>query len=269
MSNQHTAFVGSVPENYDKYMSPIFFDPYAADMVNRLPTPEPKSVLELACGTGILTRKLRDHLPANTRLIATDLNQSMIDFARRKFRADEAIEWQAADATKLPFADEMFDLVVCQFGMMFLPDKLAGMRKAYRVLVPGGTFLFSVWDAMEQNEISLIVHEIIKQFFPANPPLFYETPFGFHNEKIIEEMLKQAGFKEIEFSVVQLPGRSPSATAAATGLIEGTPLSGQLMERDAAAVPEIVKAVAAKISARYGEGAIECQNQALVWRAVR
>src|SRR5262249_17433162 len=224
---------------------------------------------ELACGTGILTRKLRDHLPASVNLMATDLNQTMIDFARRKFRPDEAIEWQAADATNLPFTDASFDLVVCQFGLMFLPDKLAGMREAYRVLVPSGTFLFNVWDALEQNEISLIVQETMKRLFATNPPLFYETPFGFHDEKIIETMLKQTGFKEIELAVVQLTGRSPSATAAATGLVEGTPLIGQLKERDAASIPEIVKAVASAISTRYGEGMIECQNQALVCRAVR
>src|SRR5688572_9706388 len=140
MSQGHTAFVGSIPENYDRYLGPIFFDNYASDLVARLPKSGLMSVLEVACGTGIVTRKLRDSLPVNARLVATDLNQAMIDWARAKFRQDEAVEWRQADATNLPFQNESFDLVVCQFGLMFFPNKKVGIEEAYRVLVPGGTY---------------------------------------------------------------------------------------------------------------------------------
>lgn len=269
MSQGHTAFVGSIPENYDKYLGPVFFDMYAADLVARLPDSDLRSVLEVACGTGIVTRKLRDSLPANARLIATDLNQAMIDWARNKFRQDEAVEWRQADATSLPFQDESFDLVVCQFGLMFFPNKKAGIEEAHRVLVPGGTYLFNVWDAMEHNEIALIAHNTIKQFFDVDPPLFYETPFGFHAAGVIEAMLTEVGFKEIESAVINQTGSSPSAMDAAVGLIEGNPVAGQIVARNPSYLPEVIDAVAAKIVSRYGEGPIEFKTQALVWRAVR
>lgn len=269
MSHGHTAFVGSIPENYDKYLGPIFFDNYASDLVARLPDSGLTAVLEVACGTGIVTRRLRDSLPLNVRLVATDLNQAMIDWARGKFRQDEAVEWRQADATNLPFQNESFDLVVCQFGLMFFSDKKAGIEEACRVLVPGGTYLFNVWDAIEHNEIALIAHNTIKRFFDVDPPRFYEIPFGFHDADVIEGMLTEAGFKEVESAVINQTGTSPRAIDAAVGLIEGNPVAGQIVERNPSYLPKVIDAVASAIVSRYGEGPLEFKSQALVWRAVR
>src|SRR6266404_1828564 len=141
MDNKNAQFAGSIPAAYDRYLGPILFRPYAEDLAARLNMDAKGAVLELACGTGILTRVLRDHLPASTRLVATDLNEAMIRNAVEKFRPGEAVEWQEADASDLPFDDESFDAVVCQFGIMFLPDKTLGAREARRVLKPGGVFL--------------------------------------------------------------------------------------------------------------------------------
>src|SRR6185436_8265689 len=123
ISTNTTAFVGSIPENYDRYLGPVLFEPYAADLVDRLALAERADVLELACGTGIVTRRLRDHLGPGARLVATDLNQAMIEYAQTKFASEDSTEWKQADATDLPFADQSFDAVVCQFGLMFFPDK--------------------------------------------------------------------------------------------------------------------------------------------------
>ncbi len=158
MPTQNAAFVGSIPENYDRYLGPVLFDPYAADLVSRLNVSADASVLELACGTGIVTRRLRDRLGSEVRLIATDLNDAMLSYAARKFKPEDAIEWKQADAADLPFADQSFDAVVCQFGLMFVPDKERALSETYRVLKPGGTFLFNVWDAIEYNELAHIAH---------------------------------------------------------------------------------------------------------------
>ena len=170
MPASNTAFVGSIPENYDRYLGPVLFDPYAADLVARLEVPENASVLELACGTGIVTLRLRDRLGSRAKLVATDLNEAMMGYASGKFGAEAAVEWKQVDATDLPFDDQSFDAVVCQFGLMFFPDKERALRETYRVLRPGGVFLFSVWDKIETNYLPQIAHTIIAKFFDDKPP---------------------------------------------------------------------------------------------------
>jgi ubiquinone/menaquinone biosynthesis C-methylase UbiE len=149
MKDQHAEFSGSIPAAYDRCLGPILFEPYAKDLAARLQVPKNGSVLELACGTGILTRLLRTQLPPTVKLAATDLNEPMFRHAPAKFREDEVVQWLQADAGSLPFGDRLFDAVVCQFGIMFVPDKALAAHEAYRVLKPGGHFLFNVWDAME------------------------------------------------------------------------------------------------------------------------
>src|ERR1051325_1805043 len=151
MPTNHAAFVGSIPENYDRYLGPVLFKPYANDLAARVAAPADGTVLELACGTGIVTRCLRDRLARTVKLVATDLNEAMMDYARQKFRADESVEWKQADASDLPFDDRLFDAVVFQFGLMFVPDKAQAASEVFRVLKSGRTFLFSVWDAIERN----------------------------------------------------------------------------------------------------------------------
>src|SRR2546425_2475722 len=237
MSTDHVAFVGSIPENYDRYLGPVLFDPYAADLVARLDVPATASVLELACGTGIVTRRLRDCLGSNAKLIATDLNEAMMNFAAPKFPPEENIEWKQADATELPFADQSFEAVICQFGLMFFPDKEKAARETYRVLKPGGVFLFNVWDAIERNDLTYAAKTIIENYFPDNPPDFYQVPFSFHDQHAIRSLLSGAGFREIQLSVVSLPPISPSARDAAHGLIHGSPIITAIIERDETKVP--------------------------------
>lgn len=269
MLEHDTAFIGPIPETYDRYMGPIFMQPYAADLVERLPSFVVARVLELACGTGIVTRQLRDALPKSTSLVATDLNVPMIDHARRKFSPEEAVEWKQADATALPFPDCSFDAVVCQFGIMFFPDKRAAVREVHRVLAPRGTFMFNVWDAMERNELTLMAHETIRTFFRDNPPDFYQIPFGFHDPDAIRTLLDACGFQEVRLTVVPKACMSQSAEDAATGLVKGTPIIGQILERNPLAVTPIVEAVAAAIRSRCGDRPVQSTMQALVCSAVK
>jgi SAM-dependent methyltransferase len=270
MADQNAAFVGEIPVNYDRYLGPIFFHEYADDLVARVPLAPGMRVLETACGTGIVTRRLLDRLRGLGVLVATDLNEAMIAHGRSHISAEPGfLEWQTADATKLPFPDGSFDAVVCQFGLMFFPDKAAGVREAFRVLKPGGRYLFNVWDAMAHNPIARIAHETVATFFPADPPTFYQVPFSLHDPVPTLAFLRQAGFGEIAWTPLEKAGSSPSAADAATGLIEGNPILGAIMERRPEALGEIKRAVAARIAAELGDHPVRFPLRAIAFSARR
>ena len=164
-----TVFAGSIPALYDRYLGPLLFEPYARDTrAARSPSCSRARVLETAAGTGIVTTALAERLPASTTLVATDLNQAMIDHAATK-PALERVELRQADALALPFADASFDVVVCQFGVMFFPDRVAGYREARRVLAPGGRFVLSVWDSLQHNPMTRVVVEAVARALSAEP----------------------------------------------------------------------------------------------------
>jgi ubiquinone/menaquinone biosynthesis C-methylase UbiE len=266
MAGSDTKFVGSIPEKYDTYLGPFLFEPYAADFVRRLTLPENVSVLELACGTGILTRRIADALPKSGRLMATDLNQPMLDHAQHKVGPDSRLEWRAADATKLPFPDESFDRVVCQFGVMFFPDKLVALREARRVLKRGGELSFNVWDSTRRNPYVEMADGTVAGFFPENPPTFFQVPFGFHDQSTLRSIIQEAGFTNVRLVEVALDGNSPTAMDAAVGLVEGCPLIVAIQERGVSDPRPIVEAVAKKLASAYGDSPMRCQLTA-VWIA--
>ena len=146
-------FAGSIPKLYDELLVPLIFEPYADDIASRLASRKVSRVLEIAAGTGVVTRRLASALPADVAIVATDLNRPMLDMAA-EVGTTRPVEWREADAMQLPFADGEFDAVVCQFGVMFFPDKAKAFSEARRVLKPGGTFLFNVWDRIEENEFA-------------------------------------------------------------------------------------------------------------------
>lgn len=268
MADRDAAFVGSIPQNYDRYLGPLFFHDYAAAMAARLPVTTGMRVLETACGTGIVTERLARHLAGRGTLVATDLNAPMLAYAAAN-RSTGDIAWKEADATRLPFADAAFDAVVCQFGLMFFPDKAAGAREAFRVLRPGGEFLVSVWDSLDDNPVPRMTHETVSAFFPDDPPQFYRIPFSLHDVAVVRDVLTGAGFEDVRHERVEGVGSSPSATDAARGLIEGNPIYQAIMERRPTALAEIEAAVAGVLAAALGDRPLRCPLRAIFFSARR
>ena len=231
MSSSAAGFSGSVPAFYDLHLGPVLFEPYATDLVSRLPTGDRLRVLEIACGTGIVTRRLQEALP-DAAIVATDLNEAMTDYARAAVPAP-GISWQQADAQALAFDDASFDVVVCQFGFMFLPDKVRGFREARRVLSSDGVLLANVWQSMEANPAAGAIHATLAKLFPADPPRFMETPYGYHDTELIRADMREAGWKDVELEDVHVQGLGPSAADFAAGFTLGSPLAHELAERDA------------------------------------
>lgn len=262
------AFAGEIPKNYDRYLGPVLFEPFADDMAARLKGKGIANVLEIASGTGILTRRLRDILEPASQLVATDLNGEMLNYARTKFQSGENVKWQEADASALPFADQSFDRVVSQFGLMFVPDKDLANRESFRVLRPGGIYLFSVWDSLADNGIARIAHETISSFFDRDPPRFYEIPFGYHDQDVTRRSLQSAGFSEIEVATLTLPCQSPSAAELAIGLIRGNPVLLMIEERGAD-VAAIINGVARAVAQNFGDRPVTTTMRAQVWQGVR
>lgn len=263
------AFTGSIPELYDRHLRSLLFDPYAADLAARVKGARPRAVLETACGTGILTRRLRKALPAQATLVASDLSPAMLTFAAASMGADAAgVEWRSADMAELPFPDAAFTLVVTQFGLMFVPEPAAAAREAHRVLRPGGRWLLNVWDALEQNPFVALVHATVAAFYPVDPPAFYRIPFGMHDEERLRDLLAGAGFIAVTTDRIALEGTSPSAAAAAQGIVCGTPAIMGI--RDRGTVPEatVLEAVTEAIRGAYGPGPIRIPLRALVVDAV-
>jgi ubiquinone/menaquinone biosynthesis C-methylase UbiE len=266
--DRNVLFQGPIPENYDRFLGPVIFEPYADDLVTRLKDGKFERVLEIACGTGIVTRRLRDALPSKTEIVATDLNADMFGVAKPKFKSGENVRWEQADALALPFPDNSFDAVVCQFGLMFVPDKAAAMRESYRVLKSGGTFLFNVWDSLDANPFAQIAHTTIASFFDRDPPKFYEIPFGLYDLETVRELVHNAGFGKIESFVEAKPCRAKSAKEFATGLIRGNPVGAEATERGVN--PEdLIDAVAKKLAERFGTAPMEGPMRAIVWQAMK
>jgi ubiquinone/menaquinone biosynthesis C-methylase UbiE len=231
MSDNAASFTGSVPQHYDRDLGPVLFADFADEMAKRVAGFAPRRVLETSAGTGIVSRRLRDRLPSGTRLTVTDLNPPMLDVARAKFRPGEAIEFQPADAMDLPFRDQPFDAVICQFGIMFFPDKDRSYREAYRILTPGGRYFFSVWDAHRFNPFARLGHGLVTELFPTDPPQFYQVPFSYHRLDPIKEAVTKAGFTGLKVEVLSRDQAIPDVTAFARGFVYGNPLAEQIRAR--------------------------------------
>src|SRR5919199_1347815 len=244
MTNADAVFAGSIPALYDRHLGASVFEPYALDLAGRLAGLRQGRLLEVAAGTGVVTRALAGALPEAVEIVATDLNQAMLDFAATQPISRE-VAWRQADALRLPFADGSFDAVVCQFGVMFFPDKRAGYGEARRVLRPGGRFLFNVWDKIEENEFAQVVTEAVSALFPNDPPRFLaRTPHGFHDTHAIREDLRGAGFSEISVETVERRSRAASPRDAAIGFCQGTPLRNEIEARDAGRLEAATEAAA-------------------------
>jgi SAM-dependent methyltransferase len=269
-SSGDRAFAGSIPQLYEQYLVPLIFDPYARDLTSRAASLSPSAVLEIAAGTGVVTRHLAAHLPADVSIVATDLNQAMLDHAV-SVGTSRTVTWRQADAMNLPFAASTFDVVVCQFGVMFFPDKAAAFAEIRRVLRPGGTFLFNVWDRIEDNEFADCVTQAMARLFPSDPPRFLaRLPHGYHDQAAIGSALVEAGFTgSIVFDTVAVQSRADSPRTVAIAYCEGTPLRNELEGRDSSILGTATDVAAAGIAERFGVGHVTGKIQAHVISATR
>ena len=262
MNNSNPSFSGSIPRIYDEHLGPLLFEPYALDLVERIKK-KPASVLEIACGTGIVTSNLRRTLPSSAKLTATDISQDMISIARSKM-ADKRIEWKLVDAQKLPFDDESFDLVISQFGYMFVPDKPKAFREVFRVMIPGGIFMFNTWDKIEHNRAHGVANKVINSYFENDPALFYQVPFSMHNPDEIKALLKHAGFHDIKIELVKKEGKSSSASHAAVGFVEGNPVYIEIMNKIPSLEKQIIERVTQALAENFGDAPMIIPLQAFV-----
>jgi SAM-dependent methyltransferase len=266
-----SAFTDAVSVQYERYLVPLIFEPYAPVMTERLASASGVSrVLEIAAGTGVLTRALAERLPGSLSIVASDLNQTMLDQAQAA-GTSRPVTWRQADAMQLPFADGEFDAVVCQFGVMFFPDKAKAFAEARRVLRDGGLFLFSAWDRIEENEFADDVTRALASLFPAAPPSFLRrTPHGYFDCQTIERDLCDGGFENAkDFSTVAERSRGESAMVPAIAYCEGTPLRNEIEARDARRLSEATSFAAAAVARRCGGGAVDGKIQAHIVAVAR
>lgn len=263
------AFSGSIPPNYDKYLGPLLFEPFALDMAQRIRQLQPKALLEVAAGTGRVTGHLPNALPNGALIVATDVNPAMVDFAKEHLKEHTSIQWEVVDAVSLPYQNKQFDCVLSQFGVMFYSDRRKAYAETFRVLRPGGTFLLTAWDDIKRNPAARLTDEVLTHFFPINTPAFYKVPFSYHDANVIREDLESVGFEIGSVQVLKLAGYAESAEDAATGLLEGTPVHTAIVERDVALLPVMKKALAEDLAALFGEKDLRVPLQARVVMAVK
>lgn len=262
MSETDKVFTGSIPDIYDEYLVPLIFEAYAADLAKRAASSGPRTVLETAAGSGVVTRALAPLLSADARYFVTDLNQPMLDRAAKVQGTDNRIEWRAADALSLPFDDGCFDVVCCQFGVMFFPDRVAGYAEARRVLKPGGRFIFNAWDNIKDNVFADIVTQAASEVFADDPPQFLaRTPHGYNKVGEIEADLRTAGFDDISIETISEMSSAPTARHPAVAYCEGTPLRNEIEARDASRLDEVVERATSAIAARFGAGPVSAKIQ--------
>ena len=249
---------------YDRHLGPTLFEPYAIDLARRVATDCGEgSVLEMACGTGIVTQQLRTFLKPTVAFTATDINAGMLDYSQKKLAGVEGIIWKQADIANLPFPDASFNVTVCQFGLMFVPDKDRAFREMRRVLAKDGLLAFSVWDRMENNPYSMLVHKTVARFFPDNPPQFFKAPFSFADIDVLRNLLAANGFDQIETQAVQKECLSNTARSLAIGMIEGAPILAEIQERGGSSGP-IVDAVTKALARIGGDAPFRSTMQAIV-----
>lgn len=262
-SNTDKIFAGSIPKLYDTYLVPLIFEPYATDLAYRLSSRTLSRVLEIATGTGVVTRALAAVLPDSVSIIATDLNQAMLDQASA-VGTRRPVEWRQADAMQLPFEDETFDAVVCQFGVMFFPDKPKAFSEARRVLKRGGVFIFNVWDCISENEFANTVTQALESVFPDDPPRFLvRTPHGYYDHRVIEQDLKNGGFvASPQIETVTARSRASSFRIPALAYCQGTPLRNEIETRDGSRLEEATGVAAEAIAERFGPNSVDGKIQA-------
>jgi ubiquinone/menaquinone biosynthesis C-methylase UbiE len=265
VSESDKVFTGSIAEIYDSHLVPLIFDQYAADLARRTAAIGPGAVLEIAAGSGVVTRAVAPVLKPGTHHVVTDLNPPMLERAASIQPHPELIEWKPADAVDLPFDDDSFDVVLCQFGAMFFPDRIKAYGEVRRVLRPGGAFIFNMWDRIEENDFAHVVTQAMAKIFPADPPLFLaRTPYGHYVPDVYRAELESAGFGDVTIEALDEISAADSPAIPAIALCCGTPLRSEIEAREGPDLDQATEHATDAIRARFGEGAVEGRIRAFI-----
>jgi SAM-dependent methyltransferase len=266
---EDATIVDAIPPYYHRGIGPFLFEPFARHTAERIRARAPKAVLETACCTGIVTRRLREALPRDAMLVASDPDERMLAVAHRTVGAAAGVGWVRADLCKLQFGDGDFDAAVCQFGLMFASDKVAAVREARRVLRPGGSFLITTWAPLERNPLVALVHRTLGAMFRDEPsPHLAQPSFDYGDPDNLSNLLLAGGFQDVVVDVVEKATSSPSAHDLAAGLIEGYPQIDQIRPLGEARLSAAVTAVASAIRRQFGDAPVRARITALVASAV-
>ena len=245
-------FTGEDAENYDTYLGPILFEPYGQFIALQVAAEKPGSVLEIACGTGRVTRQLRKSLPATAKLIASDISGDMLAVAKRELDGHD-IEFKVEDAQSLSFPDNSFDLVICQFGMMFLPDKQKGFNEIYRVLKPGGKFMCLTWDNMLNIPIcKLIFNDLVVPLFHDEDTTRFYVPFSMHNPQQLKDWMQNAGFTSTEVDTIVLNSGPHEVKNVVDAYFRKHMMGKEVMAKDPSAFEPIAREFEEEIGRQYG-----------------
>jgi ubiquinone/menaquinone biosynthesis C-methylase UbiE len=266
ISSPNVDFTGSIPHHYEECLAPVFFEPYAIEVSKRVNPSSVHLALELACGTGRVTRHLRNVIPSNAKLIASDISPDMLAVAKEKL-ATLNIDWQIIDAQELPYDDNSVDLLVCCFGYMLVPDRSRAYAEAYRVLTPGGMLLFSTWDKLEVNAASYVYRTVAKKYLTEPLPETYKLPFSMNDDEEIRRDLQQTGFSQIIIERVEKVSESPTAKEAASGLTQGGMIYNEIMKRNPAWIDEIKETVENELAKQFGTAPMKAPMRALITQA--
>ena len=267
MSGHSPQFAGTIPENYDRYLVPILFQSFAESMATKIEALNPRRVLELACGTGAVTKVLAAALPDEIEFVATDFSQDMLAIARQNLRDSRPIQWEVADACELPFDGDSFDLIVCQFGVMMFPDKLAAMQEAFRVLSSGGHLLYCTWGDIASNPFFGVIEDTLAELLPQEERPFMPTPMSMALPKLHREILAAAGFCSVEVETESQVTGPHEAASLAAGFAYGTPL-GTYLSGQGCDLSEIQSGLTIGFEAKLGKP-LFVSKQALVCRALK
>jgi SAM-dependent methyltransferase len=259
-------FVGSVPEYFERYLGPLIYTPYAQDLACRMHVGPRARILELAAGTGRLTRELLAVMEPGARLVATDLHRPMLDLAQQLVR-DARVEWREADVASLPFEAASFDEVICQFGVQFFDDKVAAAREVRRVLKPGRAYHFSTWGSPHDNPLARIAQQTAEACFPDDTPTFYRVPWAYSDTRQIESDLRAGGFRDIGIESLDVIARAPSADHVALGIVQGTPMANVIEERGDITVEAFTAVISAALARELGDRPLAIPMRAWIVRA--
>ena len=261
-------FGGSVSQNYEDYLGAFLFEPFAVDLTARLNFDGVSTVLELACGSGRLTKHIADALPENVEFTATDLSADMISVAKTKVKS-ERVTWATADMMDLQFEDNSFDLVVCQFGLMLVPDQMEAFAEILRVLKPGGKAIFNTWTDRDHNKVWAIGDKVLHSFFGENIVGQNPGPFALGDKDVVFGMLKTTGFAEINATTFECIGETDSAANVAYGFIHGLPMGSFVQKRGAVLMPDIIESLEENYRSELGDHPVKAPQKALIFEAVK